>query len=90
MAIIPQNHIESQETESAISRFQKNYRIGELLYTTSLNCLCDANEAYLAMKTIYEHYSGKIYDAPMMKSGKNSVKETLNKSAKRLPIYSKI
>ena len=32
MTIIPQNHIENQETESAISRFLKNYRIGELLY----------------------------------------------------------
>ena len=46
----------------------------DLLYTTSLNCLCDADEAYLAMKMIYEHYSGKSYDAPMLKSGKNSVK----------------
>ena len=46
----------------------------DLLYTTSLNCLCDADEAYLAMKMIYEHYSGKSYEAPMMKSGKNSVK----------------
>lgn len=46
----------------------------DLLYTTSLNCLCDADEAYLAMKMIYEHYSGKNYDAPMLKSGKNSVK----------------
>ena len=32
MAIISQNNIKSQETESAISRFLKNYRIGELLY----------------------------------------------------------
>ena len=46
----------------------------DLLYTTSLNCLCDADEAYLAMKMIYEHYSGKSYDAPLLKSGKNSVK----------------
>ena len=32
MSIISQNNIKSQETESAISRFMKNYRVGELLY----------------------------------------------------------
>ena len=46
----------------------------DLLYTASLNCLCDADAAYLAMKMIYEHYSGKSYDAPMLQSGKNKVK----------------
>ena len=46
----------------------------ELLYTSSLNCLCSADEAYLAMKMIYEHYSCKSYDEPLLKSGKNKVK----------------
>ena len=46
----------------------------DLLFTSSLNCLCDADEAYLAMKMIYEHYSGKSYEAPMLQAGKNSVK----------------
>ena len=39
MSIISQNNIKSQETESAISRFLKNYRIGELLYK------CNAGKA---------------------------------------------
>ena len=46
----------------------------DLLFTSSLNCLCDADEAYLAMKMIYEHYSGKSYEAPVLQAGKNSVK----------------
>ena len=46
----------------------------DLLYTASLNCLCDADAAYLAMKMIYEHYSGKSYDEPLRQSGKNRVK----------------
>ena len=32
MIIVPQNHIESQETENALTRFLKNYQIGELLH----------------------------------------------------------
>ncbi|MBR5088178.1 MAG: relaxase/mobilization nuclease domain-containing protein, partial [Ruminiclostridium sp.] len=39
-----------------------------------MNCLCDADAAYLAMKMIYEHYSGKSYDEPLRQSGKNRVK----------------
>ncbi|MBQ4311425.1 MAG: relaxase/mobilization nuclease domain-containing protein [Oscillospiraceae bacterium] len=46
----------------------------DLLYTASLNCLCDVDAAYLAMKMIYEHYSGKSYDEPLQQSGKNRVK----------------
>ena len=39
MSIISQNNIKSQETESAISRFMKNYRVGDLLYK------CNAGKA---------------------------------------------
>ena len=46
----------------------------DLLYTSALNCLCDPDEAYLDMKMIYEHFSGKSYEADMLKSGKNPVK----------------
>ncbi len=46
----------------------------DLLYTTSLNCLTNAKGAYLAMKSVYEHYSGKKFDAPLPVEGKGSVK----------------
>ena len=46
----------------------------DLLYTTSLNCMCNAEDAYLAMKTVYEHYSGERFDAPPPLKGKGSVK----------------
>ena len=45
-----------------------------LIYTTSLHCLTNAKDAYLAMKTVYEHYSGKKYNAPLPLDGKGSVK----------------
>ena len=46
----------------------------DLLYTTSLNCLTNAKGAYLAMKSVYEHYSGKKFNAPLPVEGKGSVK----------------
>ena len=46
----------------------------EGLYTTSLNCLPNAKDAYLAMKTVYEHFSGEKFNAPMPLVGKGSVK----------------
>ena len=46
----------------------------DLLYTTSLNCLPNAKDAYLAMKTVYEHFSGDKFNAPLSMEGKNSVK----------------
>ena len=45
-----------------------------LLYTSSMNCMCNADDAYLNMKANYEHYSGKKYDAPMPKNGKGAIK----------------
>ena len=45
-----------------------------LLYTSSLNCMTDADGAYLNMKANYEHYSNKKYDAPLPKKGKGAVK----------------
>ncbi len=46
----------------------------DLLYTTSLNCLTNAKGAYLSMKSVYEHYSGKKFNAPLPVEGKGSVK----------------
>ena len=37
----------------------------DLVYTTSLNCMTNAKDAYLAMKSVYEHYSGEKFNAPM-------------------------
>lgn len=45
-----------------------------LLYTTSLNCMTEAKSAYLAMKTVYEHFSGEKFNAPLPLEGKGSVK----------------
>jgi len=45
-----------------------------LLYTTSLNCMTEAKSAYLAMKTVYEHFSGEKFNAPLPLEGKGHVK----------------
>lgn len=45
-----------------------------LLYTTSLNCLTNAKDAYLSMKTVFEHFSGEKFNAPLPVDGKGSVK----------------
>ncbi len=46
----------------------------DLLYTASLNCMTNAKAAYLSMKTVYEHYTGEKYNAPLPIEGKGSVK----------------
>ena len=46
----------------------------ELLYTTSLNCMTNAKDAYLAMKTVYEHFSGEKFNAPLPLVGKGHIK----------------
>lgn len=45
-----------------------------LLYTTSLNCLTNAKDAYLSMKTVFEHFSGEKFNAPLPSDGKGNVK----------------
>ena len=45
-----------------------------LLYTNAVNSLPNAKDAYLAMKWVYEHFSGEKYNAPLPKQGKGSVK----------------
>ena len=44
------------------------------LFTTSLNCLPNVKDAYLAMKTVFEHFSGEKFNAPLPVNGKGSVK----------------
>ncbi len=46
----------------------------DLLYTNAVNCLPNAKDAYLAMKTVYEQFSGEKYNAPLPKQGKGNVK----------------
>ncbi len=46
----------------------------ELLYTSSINCMTEADLAYTQMKAVYEQYSRRSYDAPQSKSGKSAVK----------------
>ena len=45
-----------------------------LLYTSSMNCMTDAYNAYLNMKANYEHHSGKKFEAPLPPKGKGAVK----------------
>lgn len=46
----------------------------DLLYTNAVNCLPNAKDAYLAMKVVYEQFSGEKYNAPLPKQGKGRVK----------------
>lgn len=46
----------------------------DLLYTNAVNCLPNVKDAYLAMKWVYEHFSGEKYNAPLPEKGKGSVK----------------
>ena len=46
----------------------------DLLYTNAVNCLPNARDAYLMMKTVYEHFSSHKFDEPLPKQGKGRVK----------------
>ena len=46
----------------------------ELLYTSSINCMTEADLAFTQMKAVYEQYARRSYDAPQSKSGKSPVK----------------
>ena len=45
-----------------------------MLYTSSMNCMTSARDAYLEMKSVFESYSTERFDAPPPKIGKGSVK----------------
>ncbi len=46
----------------------------ELLYLDSINCFTNERCAYLNMKQVFEHYSGRSFNEPMPKKGKGTVK----------------
>ena len=46
----------------------------DLMYATSLNCLTNAADSYLAMRTVYEHFSGYKFNEPIPLNGKGRVK----------------
>ena len=46
----------------------------DMVYTTALNCMANAKDAYNDMKMVYEYFSGKKYNAPPPIDGKGSVK----------------
>ena len=46
----------------------------DLVYTTALNCMANAKDAYNDMKMVYEYFSGKKYNATPPIDGKGSVK----------------
>mgnify|MGYP001528673029 CR=1 FL=1 len=39
----------------------------DMVYTTALNCMANAKDAYNDMKMVYEYFSGKKYNAPPLK-----------------------
>ena len=45
-----------------------------LILTNSMNCIPDSKCAYLAMKLVYEQFSGNKFDEPPPKQGKGKVK----------------
>lgn len=45
-----------------------------LLYTSSMNCMTSARDAYLEMKAVYESYSTERFDAPPPLKGKGALK----------------
>ena len=45
-----------------------------LLYTSSMNCMTSARDAYLEMKSVFESFSSERYDAPLPLKGKGTVK----------------
>ncbi len=46
----------------------------DLLYTSSLNCMTDVENAYLNMKMVYEQYAHRSFDEPIPEKGKGRVK----------------
>ena len=46
----------------------------DMVYTTALNCMANAKDAYNDMKMVYEYFSSKKYNVPPPIDGKGSVK----------------
>ena len=62
------------DVKSSIAYILNPEKTEDTLYTASLNCLTNAEDAYLNMKMIYEHYSCRKYNEPLPLTGKGWVK----------------
>ena len=49
-------------------------KTAELRYADSLNCFTDAHLAYMNMKAVYEHYSGRSFTEPKPENGNCPIK----------------
>ena len=62
------------DVKSSLAYILNPEKTENTLYTASLNCLTNAEDAYLNMKMIYEHYSCRKYNEPPPLTGKGWVK----------------
>lgn len=62
------------DVKSSIAYILNPEKTEDTLYTASLNCLTNAEDAYLNMKFVYEHYSCRKYNEPPPLTGKAWVK----------------
>lgn len=62
------------DVKSSLAYILNPEKTEDTLYTASLNCLTNAEDAYLNMKMIYEHYSCRKYNEPPPLTGKGWVK----------------
>ena len=60
--------------KSSIAYILNPEKTEDTLYTASLNCLTNAEDAYLNMKFVYENYSHRKYNEPPPLTGKGWVK----------------
>ncbi len=58
------------DVKSSIAYILNPEKTEDTFYTASLNCLTNAEEAYLNMKMVYEHYSCRKYNEPPPLTGK--------------------
>ena len=49
-------------------------KTNELLFADSINCFTDARLAYMNMKAVYEHYSGRSFTEPKPENGNCPIK----------------
>ncbi len=62
------------DVKSSIAYILNPEKTEDTLYTASLNCLTNAEDAYLNMKFVYENYSHRKYNEPPPLTGKAWVK----------------
>lgn len=62
------------DVKSSLAYILNPEKTENTLYTASLNCLTNAEDAYLNMKMIYEYYSCRKYNEPPPLTGKAWVK----------------